>query len=105
MAACPQLPYVPCAFSRRVEDPRSEGNTMTWLRALFVTTIICGAAGLASAQPLTLTASPNPATLGQTVTLTATYTIPGSVTFFDGGTQIGTGTLSMSGSNFTATLQ
>ena len=50
----------------------------------------------------TLTASPNPSLAGQTVTLTATVTAvsPGSgtptgtVTFFSGTTQLGTGTLS-----------
>ena len=49
-----------------------------------------------------LTASPNPATTSQAVTLTATVTATsgtatGTVAFFDGGTSLGSGTLSGSG--------
>jgi hypothetical protein len=50
-----------------------------------------------------LTAAPNPATAGATVTLTATVTsstagtITGTVTFLDGGTSIGTGTVGAGG--------
>ncbi|MGA8306621.1 MAG: FG-GAP-like repeat-containing protein [Candidatus Acidiferrales bacterium] len=55
-----------------------------------------------------LTALPNPATAGQSVTLTATVTsssagaITGTVTFFDGATSIGTGSVGVGG---VATLQ
>src|SRR5262249_9633578 len=44
-----------------------------------------------------LTSSANPSTFGQSVTFTATVspaTASGTVTFLDGGTNIGTGTLS-----------
>ena len=47
---------------------------MNGLRALFFTTLICGTPGLVYGQSLTLNASPNPANLGQTVTMTATLT-------------------------------
>jgi hypothetical protein len=56
-----------------------------------------------SATSTALTAAPNPATAGQSVTLTATVTATGggtpsgSVTFFDGGTSLGSGTLSAQG--------
>jgi hypothetical protein len=56
----------------------------------------------------TLAASPNPATVGQAVTLTATVasttagTITGTVTFLDNGVSIGTGSV---GANGVATLQ
>ncbi|MCX6545926.1 MAG: Ig-like domain repeat protein, partial [Acidobacteria bacterium] len=50
----------------------------------------------------TLISSPNPSITNQSVTLTATVTSPGvvpagNVTFFDGATMIGTGTLNASG--------
>jgi hypothetical protein len=51
----------------------------------------------APATSITLTATPNPATTGQTVTLSATVTptnATGTVTFFDGAIQIGSGALS-----------
>jgi hypothetical protein len=60
-----------------------------------------GSASTTVATTTALTASPNPATVGQTVTLTATVAetsgsgVPtGSVTFYDGTTSLGTGTLS-----------
>ncbi len=49
------------------------------------------------ASAIIMTTAPNPSTWGQNVTLTATVTpsgATGTVTFFDGGTLIGTGTLS-----------
>jgi len=58
-------------------------------------------AGLAqvvkAATTTSLTSGPNPSTFGQTVTLTATVTpssATGSVQFFNGGTLLGTGTMS-----------
>jgi hypothetical protein len=59
----------------------------------------------------TLTSSANPSTVGQQVTFTATVaampsnssTPTGTVTFFDAGTQIGTGTLSNGTASFTTT--
>jgi hypothetical protein len=71
-------------------------------------------AGLAqvvkAATATSLTSSPNPSTFGQTVTLTATVTpsnATGSVQFFNGGTLLGTGTMSgghasLSGNNLPA---
>ncbi len=68
-------------------------------------TVTYGGAGNTASDPTTiilnsttsLTASPSPATLGQTVTLTATVTgtgtISGSVTFFDAGSFIGSSTI------------
>ncbi len=58
-----------------------------------------------SASTIALTASPNPAQAGQTVTLTATVTgFPptGTVTFYDGGVLLGTGTLSGSSPDLAA---
>src|SRR5664279_4064815 len=51
---------------------------------------------------VTLTASPNPAVQGASVTLTATVTASGieptgAVSFYNGSAQIGTGTLNISG--------
>ncbi|HUS01485.1 MAG TPA: Ig-like domain repeat protein, partial [Chitinophagaceae bacterium] len=56
----------------------------------------------------TLTSSLNPSTFGQSVTFTATIstgtgTPTGTVTFFDGATNIGTGTLSGNTATFTTT--
>jgi hypothetical protein len=56
-------------------------------------------AASAQATATALAASPNPATTNQAVTLTATVTATsgnptGSVTFFDGGTSLGSGTIS-----------
>jgi sugar lactone lactonase YvrE len=71
-------------------------------------------AGLAqvvkAATTTSLTSSPNPSNFGQTVTLTATVTpssATGSVQFFNGGTLLGTGTMSsghatLSGNNLPA---
>jgi hypothetical protein len=58
-----------------------------------------------SASNTALTSSPNPSVFGQSVTLTATVTVTapatgtptGSVTFFDGATSLGSGTLDGSG--------
>jgi hypothetical protein len=58
-----------------------------------------------SASSTALTSSPNPSVFGQSVTLTATVTVTapaagtptGSVTFFDGATSLGSGTLDGSG--------
>ncbi len=56
-----------------------------------------------AATSTSLTAAPNPATAGATVTLTATVTsgtagtITGTVTFLDGGTSIGTGSVGAGG--------
>lgn len=56
-----------------------------------------------AATTTTLTASPNPAYPGQTVTLAATvagpggYAPPGAITFFDAGTPLGTAALSATG--------
>ncbi len=58
-----------------------------------------------SASTIALTASPNPAQAGQTVTLTATVTgFPptGTVNFYDGGVLLGTGTLSGSSPDLAA---
>ncbi len=60
----------------------------------------------------TLVAAPNPSTYGQPVTLTATITTgqgpvgnpTGTVTFFDGATSLGTGTVSTTAGVTTATL-
>jgi len=62
--------------------------------------------------PVALSASPNPASGGAAVTLTATLgsfpsgvTVPtGTITFYDGTTALGTGTLSASGTSAVATL-
>jgi hypothetical protein len=56
----------------------------------------------------TITSSNNPSTFGQSVTFTATVTTgtgtpTGTVTFFDGATNIGTGTLSGNTATFTTT--
>ncbi len=54
-----------------------------------------------------LTSSPNPSSTGQAVRFTATVTgasPTGTVTFFDGGTQIGTATLSGGTATFTTSL-
>jgi len=56
-----------------------------------------------------LNSSPNPATVGQTVTLTTTVssgsgTVTGMVSFHDGATQLGTGTLSSGVAQITATF-
>jgi len=61
---------------------------------LVIAVLPIGAAGL-TPTTLTLTSSPNPATLGQAVTLTATTSavVSGRVTFYDGVTVLGTGTL------------
>jgi hypothetical protein len=65
-------------------------------------------AGIRAVTSTALTSSPNPSTAGQAVTLTATVTSTtsgtqtGTVTFFDGTTSLGTGSLSASGM---ATLQ
>jgi len=56
-----------------------------------------------NASTVTLTSSPNPAAFGQSITFTATVTSGGSgtptgtVTFKDGTTTLGTGTLNTSG--------
>src|SRR4029079_1551996 len=55
-----------------------------------------------AASSTTLTSAPDPSTFGQSVTLTATVTgaqgtPTGTVTFLDGATSLGTGTLNGSG--------
>jgi O-glycosyl hydrolase len=82
---------------------------------LLVSTLLAGCGGSSNsaggstpgpaATTTTLSASPNPATAGQSVTLTATVTSSsgtptGAVTFLNGTTSLGTGTLA----NSTATL-
>ena len=58
------------------------------------------------ASTIAVTPSPNPANLGQPVTLTATVTsgATGKVTFYDGTTVLGTSTLSGSQATFTTVL-
>ena len=65
--------------------------------------------GSLAAQQTTLqiSSSPNPSVFGQTVTLTATVSSPpasGSVTYYDGVTLLGIGTLTNGQSHFTTTL-
>jgi streptogramin lyase len=64
--------------------------------------VILGGTATAASTTTTLTVSPNPAVVGQTATLTATVssaagTPAGTVTFFDGGTALGSATLNASG--------
>jgi hypothetical protein len=65
----------------------------------------CGASTVLSNTTTSFTSAPNPSVFGQSVTLTATVVISGAgagtpngtVTFFDGGSSIGTGSLNASG--------
>jgi hypothetical protein len=82
-------------------------NAVNYNFAAYSATVFVFTAGAASTVSTTtsLSASPSQITLGQSVTFTATVTSAsgtgtptGTVTFKDGGTQIGTGTLNSSGS-------
>jgi len=73
-----------------------------------LTEVVTGSATATTAT--TLTASPNPTTIGQSVLLTATVAetsgtgVPtGTVTFYDGTTSLGTGTLSSGTATYSAT--
>jgi len=72
--------------------------------------LVNGWPGVLAATNTTVASSQNPANQGVTVTFTATVTTLGSntptgnVTFYNGGTSIGTGTLSGSGNAATATF-
>jgi hypothetical protein len=87
-----------------IARPKRALQPRTFLRlagAVFVLLLCAGSlAGNAQAQPVptttTLSSSQNPSSFGQPVTFTATvtgYGPTGTVSLFDGGTQIGTATL------------
>lgn len=81
------------------------------LRSLLVFALLAFGANVAFAQSVTFTisASPNPALVGQTVTISGSVNVfPGTgttVTFFDNGTQIGTSTFTQSGNGGVTTFQ
>ncbi len=69
--------------------PRPASRAVALAIAL-ATLVVPAAAAAQSATTTSITASPSPATAGQPVTLTATTSAPGTVTFTYGGQTVGT---------------
>ena len=107
---CPSTGSPFLGFSSFNFDAATNYNLVTGLGSVNASHLAAAIVGQGAATTTTLTVDHNPAKFGATVTFTATVTTAGTsaptgtVTFDDGSTSIGTGTLATVGGNQVATL-
>jgi hypothetical protein len=95
---CPNSGFL--GFNAYDADPTTGYNLVTGLGSVNASHLAAALVNAGSPTATTLTSSPNPANFGASVTFTATVTTSGAiaptgtVTFNDGATALGTGTLS-----------